>query len=51
MRWHKPTRTYASAYTYVRIGLHVRTHEPARIYVIVSGSVIFCAGIGLVCLL
>ncbi|RGF00156.1 hypothetical protein DW267_07620 [Bacteroides sp. AM22-3LB] len=51
IRWHKPTRTYASAYTYVRIGLHVRTHEPARIYVIVSGSVIFCAGIGLVCLL
>ena len=37
--------TYASGYTYVRIGpqvyvrirLHVRTHEPIRIYVIVSG--------------
>ena len=23
IRWHKPTRTYASAYTYVRMSLHV----------------------------
>ena len=46
IRWHKSTRIYASGHTYIRIELHVRTHEPARIYVIVSGSVIFCAGIG-----
>ena len=32
--------TVASGHTYIRIELHVRTHEPARIYVIVSGSVI-----------
>ena len=48
---HRATHTVASGHTYIRIELHVRTHEPARIYVIVSGSVIFCAGIGLVCLL
>lgn len=29
--------TYASGHRYVRIRLHVRTHEPIRIYVIVSG--------------
>ena len=27
---------YVSVYTYVRMSLHIRTHEPARIYVIVS---------------
>jgi hypothetical protein len=35
----EPIRTYASVFTYIRISLHVRTHKPARIYVIVSGSV------------
>jgi len=25
IRWHKPTRIYASGYTYIRIASHVRT--------------------------
>ena len=40
VRTHRATHTVASGHTYIRIELHVRTHEPARIYVIVSGSVI-----------
>ena len=40
VRTHRTTHTVASGHTYIRIELHVRTHEPARIYVIVSGSVI-----------
>ena len=39
---HRATHTVASGHTYIHIELHVRTHEPARIYVIVSGSVISC---------
>ena len=30
---HRATHTVASGHTYIRIELHVRTHEPARIYV------------------
>ena len=40
VRTHRATHTVASGHTYIRIELHVRTHEPARIYVIVAGSVI-----------
>ena len=29
---HRATHTVASGHTYIRIELHVRTHEPARIY-------------------
>ena len=44
----EPIRTYASVFTYIRISLHVRTHKPARIYVIVSGSVyILCRDLGM----
>ena len=50
IRWHKSTRIYASGHTYIRIELHVRMHEPARIYVIVSGSVISCTRVWLICL-
>ena len=28
---HRATHTVASGHTYIRIELHVRTHEPARI--------------------
>ena len=37
IRMREPIRTYASVFTYIRISLHVRTHKPIRIYVIVSG--------------
>ena len=33
VRTHRATHTVASGHTYIRIELHVRTHEPARIYV------------------
>ena len=45
VRTHRATHTVASAYTYIRIGLHIYTYKPTRIYVIVSGSVISCTGV------
>ena len=42
---HRATHTVASAYTYIRIRLHIYTYKPTRIYVIVSGSVISCTGV------
>ena len=41
IRMREPIRTYASVFTYIRISLHVRTHKPIRIYVIVSGWLIW----------
>jgi hypothetical protein len=37
-RRHRSARIYVSVCTYVRMSLHIRTHEPVRIYVIVSFS-------------
>lgn len=37
-RRHRSARIYVSVYTYVCMSLHIRTHEPVRIYVIVSFS-------------
>ena len=31
-RTHRPTHTVASAYTYIRISLHVRTHRATCTY-------------------
>ena len=45
VRTHRATHTVASAYTYIRIRLHIYTYKPTRIYVIVSGSVISCTGV------
>ena len=41
IRMREPIRTYASVFTYICISLHVRTHKPIRIYVIVSGWLIW----------
>ena len=49
IRWREPARTYAWAYTYIRIDLRGRTHKPPHIYVIMTGSVISRIRIGFIC--
>lgn len=46
----EPIRTYASVFTYICISLHVRTHKPIRIYVIVSASSENIYARGLLCM-
>ena len=33
IRWHKPTRIYASSYTYVRMNLHIYMYHQGKLYI------------------